>query len=271
MSIELFFYQHPVFRREEFAAWKASQGTLDPHAVTMGLQYHCQNGRIMRLRQELYAVVPPDQTPETFLVDSYLIAGKAASDSVLAYHTALELHALAYSVFYQFTFVTRQKVKPFILNQQGYRAVAVPAPLRQQKNENFSVETINRQGVDIRVTSVARTFVDVVDRPELSGGWEEVCRAINSITVLNIEEVILYCLKLKNARLAAKVGFFLERRKGAFAVPDKQLQPLIAAKPKTAEYLSKRNVKKGTLIKKWNLIVPDDVLNESWEEPNADI
>ena len=271
MSIHLFFYEHPVFRREEFAAWKTAQGTPEPHAVDESLQHYLKSGRIVRLRRELYAVVPPDQTPEVFSADAYLIAGKAATDSLLAYHTALELHGLAYSIFHQFTFLTQYKIKPFICQQQQFQPIAIPIALCKQKSEDFAVMTINRQGVEVRLTNVARTFVDILDRAEISGGWEEVCRAINSIAVLNIDEVITYCLKLKNARLVAKVGFFLEQRKGAFIVSKEQLQELIAAKPKTPEYLSRKESQEGLLIKKWNLIVPKNILNPSWEEPHADI
>ncbi len=143
--------------------------------------------------------------------------------------------------------------------------------MRHQQNEDLSVEIINRQGLNIRLTSMARTFVDVLDRPELSGGWEEVYRSINSMVALNINEVIRYCLKLDNSRLVAKVGFILEQRKGAFAVTDQQLAPLLATKPKSPEYLSQRTHRNGVLIKKWNLIVPKNILNQSWEEPNVDI
>lgn len=273
MKIDLFLYEHPVFRHEEFVTWKNSQreAPLVRHSVNTALQHYIESGRIMRLRRGLYAAILPTQSADTRFIDSYLIAGRAAEDSILAYHTALELHGLAYSVFYKFTFLTHQKIKPFFLDDRQFQPVANPVALRRYKNEELGVEIFNRQGLDILVTNLERTFVDVLDRPELSGGWEEICRSINSIAVLNISKVIDYCLKFKSARLAAKVGFFLERRKGVFAATDVQLEPLHAAKPKSLEYLSKRKVKDNLLIKKWNLIVPKDILNQSWEEPNVDI
>ncbi len=272
MKIDLFLYEHPVFRHEEFAAWKNSQrGTLIRHSVNTAIQYYVENGRIMRLRRGLYAAIPPNQPTETSLIDSYLIAGKAAADSILAYHTVLELHGLAYSIFSKFTFLTHQKIKPFFLDNRRFQPVLNPVVLRQYQSEEVGIETINRQGLDILVSNLERTFVDILDRPELSGGWEEVCHAIDSITVLNIGKVIEYCLKFKSARLAAKVGFFLEQRKGVFAATEIQLKPLLAVKPKAPEYLSKRRVQDAALIKKWNLIIPKDILNRSWEEPNVDI
>lgn len=42
---------------------------------------------------------------------------------------------------------------------------------------------MNRSGVNIKVTSLARTIVDVLDRIDLAGGWEEVWRVLDTVTV----------------------------------------------------------------------------------------
>ena len=133
----------------------------------------------------------------------------------------------------------------------------------------FGTEIINRQGLDIKITNISRTFVDVLDRIDLSGGLEEVCRSIENIVILNIDMVIKYCLMLENARLAAKVGFFLERRKGVFAVTDKQLKALLAVKPCSPQYLSINLRNDCQYVKKWNLMIPKQLLNKTWEEPNV--
>ena len=111
----------------------------------------------------------------------------------------------------------------------------------------------------------------MLDHIELSGGLEEVCRSVENIAVLNIDEVVSYCLSKNNARLAAKIGYFLEQRQGAFKVPENQIKKLLAAKPKSPQYLSKNLHKNCRLIKKWNLMMPTFVLNKEWEEPNVDI
>lgn len=270
ITIQGFFYQHPIFRYEEFVAWKTKHGTSKRYSINNTIQYYLKTGKLIRLRKELYAVVPPNETLKTIQIDSYILAALAAKDSVLSYHTALELHGLAYSAFEQFTFLTTQKTKSFEFANQRFQPVSLPKALKTQ-NANFCVEIVNRQGVDIRVTNLARTFVDVLDRPDLCGGWEEVCRSINDIAVLKIDEVIAYCLKMNNARLAAKVGFFLEQRTGAFAVSSNQLQPLLNIRPKSPQYLSKHEQKNCCLVKKWNLMMPITILEKSWEEPNVTV
>ncbi len=271
MKIETFLYEHPVFRHDEFVAWKSGlKRTLQASSLNMALQYYLKTGRILRIRRELYAAVLPGQTPDAVTVDPYLIAGKSAVDSILAYHTALELHGVAYSTFGQMTYLTSQKNKPFEFQNLWFQAVSHPLILKKSQRTLFAVQSINRGGVDIKITNLSRTFVDILDRVELCGGWEEVCRALNSMAVLNVEEVVEYCLILKNACLAAKVGYFLEQRQGAFKTSETQLKPLLHAKPKNSQYVTKNKNDPYQLIQKWNILMPISVINQSWEEPNVD-
>jgi predicted transcriptional regulator of viral defense system len=271
MNIEHFFFTHPIFRQEEFAALKAQRGTINPATLRQALHYYLQTKRIVIIRRGLYAVVPPNGTIEDLSVDPYLLAGKTTTDSVLAYHSALELHGVAYSLFQQFTFFSGQKVKPFSYHDHWFQPVAVQKVLAKKKMENFGVETIDRAGLEIKTTTLDRTFVDVLMRVDLSGGWEEICRSLSNISVLDVEKVVAYCLKLDSSFIAAKVGFFLEQRQGAFAVNDKILRRLLIKKPKSPQYLIKPQREPSEFIKKWNLLVPRSVLYQTWEEPSHDV
>jgi predicted transcriptional regulator of viral defense system len=271
VKIDAFFYTHPVFRHAEFVHWKAEQGAVNPRAAHKALLYYVKSGRILSVRRGVYAVIQPNVMPDQVSVDPYLLASKASNDSVLAYHTALELHGVAYSVFEQFTFLTSQKIKPFDYQGQWFQSVAFPLALKRLGDKDYGIEKLDRQGMTIQVTNLARTFVDVIDRVELSGGWEEVFRSISNMAVLDVNDVINYCLKLNSRILAAKVGFFLEQRQGAFAVSDEVLKPLLEKKPATPQSLVKHDREGGQLVKKWNLILPLYVLKRSWEEPDHDV
>ena len=270
-NIDVFFHMHPVFRHEEFAAWKTKESVLKAVSINMALQYYVKKGRIMRIHRMLFAVIPPGESSDAVSIDPYLVAAKAAPDSVLAYHTALELHGVAYSTFGRFNYLTGRKNKPFEFQNQRFQPSKQPSTLKRTKQTSVSTQTINRQGVDIQVTNLARTYVDVLDRIELSGGWEEVCRAVNNMVSIDVSEIIHYAGRINNARLAAKVGYFLEQRKGAFQVSDEQLADLLLASPKVPQYASKRDSNKFELIKKWNILLPEFVIHRSWEEPNEDV
>ena len=264
-----FFYTHPIFRYEEFSAWKKENGVKTKNAVRKALYYHTRRKHILNILRGIYGVIPPSGSENLFF-DPYLIAAKGAEESILAYHTTLELHGVAYSIFEKFTFITPHKNKPFEFQGQWFQPVAIPKSLKNTKMEPFAIEKMNRQGINVSITNLARTFVDVLDRPGLSGGWEEVVRSINNIAYLNVDEVIEYCLLLKNRVLAAKVGFFLEQRKGAFAIEAKKLERLLFLKPSSARYIEE-NKTDCRFVKKWNLFIPVKILDKIWEEPNNDI
>jgi len=272
VELEAFFYSNPVFRYEEFTRFKAEEGAVsNAQAIRNLLHYYIMKGRLINVRRGIYAVVPPGTQPEQILIDPYLLASKAAKDSILAYHTALELHGSAYSVFEQFTFLTACKIKPFEVQNRWFKPVTLPKVLKNSAHADFGIESLDRQGVVIRITSPERTFVDVLDRVDLSGGWEEVVRSISNMAVLKVSDVIKYCLLLDNRILAAKVGYFLEQRQGAFAVGEDVLKPLLDKKPLTAQSLLTNKREQGRLIKKWNIILPVNLLNKTWDEPDYDV
>jgi len=271
VKIEAFFHTNPVFRHDEFASLKAGQGVYNPRAVCKALLYYTNTARLINVRRGIYAVVPPGVPADQVSVDPYLLAGKASIDSVLAYHTALELHGLAYSAFEQFTFLTAQKIKPFEFRGQRFQPVALSVALKKSGDSNFGIEEMDRQGMTIRVTNLARTFVDVLDRVQFCGGWEEVVRSISNMATLDVDAVVKYCLLLNNRILAAKTGFFLEQRQGAFRVSNDVLQPLIDKKPLTPQSLVAHEREGGQLVKRWNLILPVRILKKSWEEPDHDV
>lgn len=270
MTINQFFYEHPVFRHEEFVNFKSTHGVVNPVSVNTALTYYIRQGRIKPIRRKLYAVVPPNQSVDNVLIDPYLIAGKVTEDAIIGYHSALELLGAAYSSFGQLTYISQQKSKPFEFDGHWYQSVAVPKILQKKQAADIYVDTINRQGIDIQVTNSARTFVDVLDRIELCGGWEEIYRSISNLAVLNVNHVVDYCLILDNARLNAKVGYFLSQRQGAFAVANEQLVPLLERKPKAAQYISGKASEQYELVKPWNIYLPLSVINQSWEEPDAE-
>ncbi len=126
--------------------------------------------------------------------------------------------------------------------------------------------TAERAGVQIRVTSLERTLVDVLARPRLAGGWEEIWRSLASIPFFDTEQVIAYVRLLENATTAAKVGFFLEQHRETFMVEENQLQALWQLRPRQPHYLERDQRKHGRLVARWNLIVPAELLEQTWAE-----
>ena len=120
--------------------------------------------------------------------------------------------------------------------------------------------------MDLRVTSLERTLVDVLDRPHLSGSWEEIWRSLESVEFFDLDKVVEYALLLENATTAAKVGFFLEQHREPLMVDDRYLKTLHDLRPRQPHYLDRAKRKSGRLVSEWNLVVPKEVLEQAWGE-----
>ena len=268
MKIKSFFETHPVFRYEEFTDFMISKGTTRPASWRQQLGYHQKIGNLIHIRKFLYAGKP--MFIEAQSIDPYLIAGRVKSGGIIAYHTALELHGIAYTTFNELIFLTTEQVSPFDFDGQRFRAVSQPKVLVDSGKTGFGVDDIKRGVLIISVTSLERTIVDVLARSDLGGGWEEIWRSLDNVTQLDVEKMVDYALLINNATTIAKVGFFLEQRPTHFVVDKKYMELLQLHIPKQPHYMDRDSAGEGKYIEKWNLIVPLAIINRTWEEPNAD-
>jgi predicted transcriptional regulator of viral defense system len=266
LKLAKFFSNHPVFTMEEFEKFMVEQGSGNQWTRKALLAHHRKQGRILRIRRGLYAVVPPGVEPHKSPLDPYMIAAKMTNDAVLAYHTALELYGKAYSSYEHFFFLTKRKSLPLTFLSYQFRCVLFPKILRVKQQENFGVKLGERAGLSVRVTSLERTLVDVLDRPDLGGGWEEIWRSLESIEFFDLDQVVEYALLLENSTTVAKVGFFLDQHRETLMVDEAHLKPLRKLRPQKPHYMVRSHRSHGRLVKDWNLVVPPEVLEKTWAE-----
>ena len=182
------------------------------------------------------------------------------------YHTALEFHGKAHTPYNRLIYVSSKKSVPLKFQKYEIKGVTLPRPLQLKKAEMFGVISLSRSGVKLKVTDLERTFVDVLDRPDLSGSWEEIWRSLESIEFFDLEKVLRYLYLLENSTTSAKVGLFLEKNKDALMADEAYLAELKKLRPKQVHYIS-RNMRSGCrYVKEWNLMVPEEILTRSWEE-----
>ena len=266
MKLNRFFARNPVFTVAELDQFLAEEGTGNRWTRKALLAHHRRQGHVAPVRRGLYAVVPPGSTPRTSPVDPYLLASKAATGAILAYHTAMEFHGKAHSVFRQFYYLATRKSAPFSLRAFQFRSLLHPKALRDKHKEEFEVTKGERAGVDVRVTSLERTLVDLLDRPDLGGGWEEIWRSLESVEFYDLDRVVEYVKLLSNSTTTAKVGFFLDQHRDELMVEDRHLDPLRALRPANPHYLDRRKRESGHVVADWGLVVPKEILDRSWAE-----
>lgn len=260
-----FFDSSPVFTRAEFEAARATTAQRSPRTTDSLLRRYVADGRLVRVRGGVYAVVPRGADAAAAPVDPYLVATKLAPDATLAYHAALQFWGKAYSVWQRFHFLTESSTRAFQFRGLEFVPVKVPLSLRKLPTADLHVTEQRHAGGTVRVTTLERTLVDVLDTPANAGGWEEIWRSLEMVEFFDLDAVISYALKRESALTAARVGFFLDQHRETLMVEDSHLERLRELRPRQPRYLDARR-KPGKLVASWNLIVPDDVLGRTWAE-----
>ncbi|MCC6745472.1 MAG: transcriptional regulator [Acidobacteria bacterium] len=266
MKLDAFFAGHPVFTIDEVRAYLERGGEVHPRALEGRLAYHVGEGHLARVRRGLYATVPRGLEGEP-LADPYLVASRLATDAIVAYHSALELAGLAYSVHSEVWYLTARRARAIEYGGQTFRPVAHPRALADRGQVAFGVRTLDRQGMTVRVTGIERTLADVLDRPDLAGGWEEAWRSLEAVEYLNPSLVVDYCGLLANSTLAAKVGLFLELHRDTLSVDDRTLAALESMRPAGPHYAFDAKRHASRFVSRWNLLVPAALVDRRWEEP----
>ncbi len=266
MKHNAFFRKHPVFTGDEIAEHLSAIGTTNPRAKEALLAYYKKTGRLITVRRGLYAVVPEGSDPAIYPVDPFLVAAKLTDDAVLSHHTALEFYGYAYSVHERFVYTARRPLAPFAFRAYFFQGTRPPVSLCRTGRRDFGVINAERAGLRIRVTSLERTLVDVLARPKLAGGWEEIWRSLEAVEFFDLVQVLEYVHLLENATTAAKVGFFLEQHRETLMVEEEHLKTLQRLRPRQPCYLERHQRESGHLVSRWNLIVPAELLEQTWAE-----
>lgn len=263
MTVLDFFASHPVFTREEFVQFLARRGVVSTETANSHLRRYLGAGRIGRVKRGVLFAAGPGETARRTSLDYLLVASRLAPDAILAYHTALEAHGHAQSLFERLFFLTAHKVKPLTFRGRTFVPVVAPTALRRKKKAFILSTEVERRGLPCRVTTLERTLVDALDRPELAGGLEEAWRSLAGVPLFDLDAVLGYVRLRGQATLAAKVGFFLEQRREALGVREQILARLRRMRPRQPQYLDRRLG--GRIAPGWNLIVPAAILTGEWE------
>ena len=260
-----FFTTHPVFRYEEFITAHSAIGGRSPQTSAAVLKQHVAAGNLVHIRRGLYATVLRGVGSAQAPLDPYMVATKLTDDAVVAYHAALQFHGKAYSVWRRFHYLTRKRTRPFSFRDMEFVPVLAPIAVRSLPDLGGGV-TEERHGAGlVRVATLERTLVDVLDAPHKGGGWEEIWRSLEMVEFFDLDAVIEYTLDLGSALTVARVGFFLDQHREALMVEDRHLQALRVHAPAQPRYLDGTR-EPGKLVADWSLVVPKRVIERTWGE-----
>lgn len=258
-KFQKFLRNHRVFHTGELEEYCAVSGY---HSRNLLAKYLRQK-KIKKIRNSLYSSLPGQESKDGFMPPDLLMAAKLTPDAVLGYRSALAFYGMSRNVRTGHTFITRHRIKPYAVAGTTFKPCLPVKTL--QRNQDFGVSNAEIWNTPIRVVCKERLLVDSLDRLDLSGGWEEVVNAFQQEDALNYASVIEYLQILSHPATAARVGFFLEKFQSSMNVPEEVLQKLEKMKPNNPEHFF-RNNRKGKFVKRWNLYVPQELMQTPSEE-----
>ena len=209
--------------------------------------------KLLRPKRGIYVVVPPTKiNDESFQPDKYLIASKIQNHYYLGYHTALEMHGCAYSNYNEAYIVVppNKKFRGFEFKNIRYRPIF-------NSHRQIGLKEFNHKNHKIIVSSPSRTFLDCIDRPEYSGGWEECLKSLESLAGVQARELKQLLDMIGKDMVFRKTGLILELLDG-----NPYYQGILS---KVMTYLEKKMGRspmylkegaKSELNTKWRLYVP---------------
>lgn len=254
MKLNEFINLHPVFTIEE--ARRTCFKNNAEQTVWAELHRAERSGRIRRLKRGLYQARPvgmkafPPPPP-------LLVASRLAHDAVLSHHSAFEALGASHSIFMRLgTYWTKSSRHRTEIEKVIYQPLIHPTGLRKLKRENWGVEEINIQGIDVRTTIRERTFIDSLQGLKWAGGWEEFSHCMDKLPYLNFSKVLEYLSLIDSPALNSRAGIFLERNQKRYYVPQEVLEKLHSGKSLVPVPLISGDKNSGKRDKKWNVIIP---------------
>ena len=90
---------------------------------------------------------------------------------------------------------------------------------------------VDRLGMEVRVTTLARTVADLFDRHDLAGGAEELFNSLGLVARADASALVRHARARGNTAAASTMGFWLERERDRPGVPREALEELLALAP----------------------------------------
>jgi len=188
-------------------------------------------------------------------LNSIFVCKHLANPYFLSHQTALDLYGASQRRINTIYFTITKKIHP--INNLNYQI----KPIISKKENFFGYVEGEYQGESIFVSDTERTFLDIINRPELSGGMEDVINTIFDMEegMIDYFKLLDYLKRFNKKILFQRLGFLFDtpQYKYYFNVPDKFVNSLLH-QVNSVMYFD-NNEKSGSLNKKWKVIVPNSV------------
>ncbi len=240
-----------VFYHQQVFTFDEARQKLKTNANSLStMLYELQRSRyIMRIKKGLYATIPVGMAEQSFTPNKYLVAAKMQKHAYLSYHTALELHGVAESVFNTVYISVPRQARPFQFQETMYSFVI--------NNDSFGLTKVKIDGISLSITDREKTILDGIDRLKYVGGVEEYLKSVSSFPSINTSRLLKYLQRLDKKILYAKAGWLLSRMAKQWSIEEQLLKKIRSKLSARTFYLQEGNGSTEYRFNdEWNLMIP---------------
>lgn len=217
--------------------------TLSASTINTYLSDASKNGKINRIKRGVYLL--PN------IRNKFVIATQTINNGYIAFHTALEFHGLHTSTPDCVQIASKNRFRFFQFNFNTF--------VRTPQTASTGVLEYKTPEGNIKCTSITRTLVDCILRPDLSGGPQELWNAFLVISPKDIDykELRQILEEIDTKSIYQKVGYYFNRFQNQTGAPDDFLE---FCRKKCKNVVCKIQIEQnGKFNKEWNAIVPAEL------------
>lgn len=154
-----------------------------------------------------YLLVPADYGPERIGETSILaLASQIAEPSWFAWGTAAQIHGLTTQYRWHIWMASTRHIRPRMIHQHTVYLAKV------SERRAFGVESVEKDGLTLRVTDLERTLLDCIDKPDRAGGWSEVAMMISFARKrLQWDRLVRHAHAYDNVSVVQRLGWLADR------------------------------------------------------------
>lgn len=174
------------------------------------LLYHLTRKRwLLRLEKGKYLILPLEAGMEgLYSAHEFVIAAHLVQPYAIAYASALSFHALSDLLPHIVFVATTRRKAEVTVEELGLRFRFITLAPRKF----FGVQTVTIEDQPVRITTLSKTLVDGLDRPELCGGVIELAKGLKRYEAddANWAQLTADAQRLGNRTVFKRLGYLVE-------------------------------------------------------------
>lgn len=163
---------------------------------------------VLPLKRGLYAIVPLDvgvKGADSFILHNFVIASRLVEPYYIGYWSALNHYGFSEQIPRTTFIATTRARMPLNILAADYYFVKL------EKRKFFGFNEIGIEGWKVNISGPEKTISDCLDRPEHSGGIDEVAKALYfNHEEMDIRKAYSFAERMGNATILKRLGYILE-------------------------------------------------------------